>query len=105
MRAYRNEVWDMFGNYFIEHSVKVVPRYDNTMVDSLEIAARKYKTPDAGKRKYKVDIVNMPSIPDNTKYWQVFEDDMQIKIFLELSGEFVNTKIENESVDFENFKM
>ena len=68
MRAYRNEVRDMFGNYFIEHSVKVIPRYDNTVVDSLEIAARKFKSPTTGKRKYKVDIVNRPSIPDNTKY-------------------------------------
>ena len=81
MRDYRNEVWDMFGNYFTEHSVKVVPRYDNTLGDSLEIAAGKFKIPTIGKRKYKVDIMNRPSILDNTKYWQVFEDDMQIKIF------------------------
>ena len=72
------------------------------MEDSLAIVVGKFKTPTAGKRKYKVDIMNMPSIPD--KYWQVFEDDMQIKIFMEFSGEFVNTQIENESVDFENFQ-
>ena len=48
--------------------------------------------------------MNRPSIPDNTKYWQVFEDDMHIKRFLELSGEFVNTQIEKESVDSENFQ-
>ena len=68
MKYYRNEVWDMFGNYFTEHNVKVIPRYDNTVADSLAIAAGKFKTPTAGKRKYKVDIVNRPSIPDNTKY-------------------------------------
>ena len=68
MRAYRNEVWGTFGNYFIEHSVKVFPRYDNTVANSLAIAAGKFKTPTAGKRKYKVDIVNRPSIPDNTKH-------------------------------------
>ena len=68
MRDYMNEVWDMFGNYFTEHSVKVVPIYHNTVADSLAIAAGKFKTPTVGKRKYKVDIVNMPSIPDNTKY-------------------------------------
>ena len=39
MRAYRNEVWDMFENYFTEQNVKVIPRYDNTMADSLAIAA------------------------------------------------------------------
>ena len=41
--------------------------------------------------------MNRPSIPDNSKYWQVFEDDMQIRIFLELSGEFVNTHFDNEN--------
>ena len=56
-----------------------------------------------GKRKYKVDIVNRPSIPDNTRYWQFFEDDMQIKRFLEFSGEFVNTHIDEDDVDSKNF--
>ena len=102
MRAYMNEVWDMFGNYFTEHSVKVIPRYGNTVAYSLEIAARKFKNPTAGKRKYKVDIVSRPSIPDNTKYWQVFEDCMQIKRFLKLSGEFVNTCIDDEIVGSQN---
>ena len=96
MRAYKNEVWDMFGNYFTEHTIRVVPRYQNTMVDSLVVGAGKFKNPTTGQKKYKVDIINIPSIPDNSKYWKVFEDDMQIKRFLELSGEFVNTHIDNE---------
>ena len=50
-----------------------------------------------------MEIVNRPSIPDNTKYWQVFEDDMQINRFLEMSGEFVNTHIDGDSADSENF--
>ena len=57
MRAYRNEVWDMFGNYFIEHTIKVVPRYENTVVDSLAVAIGKFKNPSAGQREYQVDIV------------------------------------------------
>ena len=48
--------------------------------------------------------MNRPSIPDNSKYWQVFEDDTQIKIFLELSGEFVNTQIDSENDNCENFQ-
>ena len=87
MRAYRNEVWDMIGNFFTEHTIKVVPRYENTVVDSLEVSAGKFKTPSVGQKEYQVDIVNRLSILDNSKYWQLFEDDMQIKIFLELSGE------------------
>ena len=104
MRAYRNEVWDMFGNYFTEHKIIVIPRIENMVVDSLDVAAGKFKTPIAGKREHKVDIVNRPSILDNSKYWQVFEDDMQIKIFLELSGEFVNNQIDNKNDNFENFQ-
>ena len=68
MRAYKNEVWDMVGNYFTEHTIRVVPRYQNTMVDSLVVAAGKFKTPINGQRRYKVDIVNKLSIPDNSKY-------------------------------------
>ena len=68
MRAYRNEAWDMFGNYFIDHKIRVIPRYENTVADSLAVAAAKFRTPIAGQRKYKVDIVNRPFIPGNSKY-------------------------------------
>ena len=61
MRAYRNEVWDMFGNYFIEHTIKVVTRYENTVADSLAVAAGRFKNPSAGQREYHVDIINSPS--------------------------------------------
>ena len=86
MRAFWNEVWDMFRNYFTKHKVQVIPRYENTVADSLVTAIEKFETPTMSKRKYKVDIVNRPSIPDNTKYWQVFEDDVKIKRFLEMPG-------------------
>ena len=49
-----------------------------------------------------MEIVNISSIPDNTKHWQVFEDDMPIKIFLEMSGKFVNTHIDEGGSDPEN---
>ena len=64
----------------------------------------KLKNPTASQRKYKVDIVNRPFIRDNSKYWQVFEDDMQIKIFLELSSEFVNTLVDNKNDNLENIQ-
>ena len=69
MGAYINEVWDMFGNYFNEHSVQVIPRYENTVADSLATIAGNFETLTTGKTKYKVDIMRIPSIPNNTKYW------------------------------------
>jgi hypothetical protein len=37
-----------------------------------------------------------PSILDNIKYWQVFEDDRQIKKFMEVIVEFANTHIDSD---------
>ena len=68
------------------------------------MAARKFETPVAGQREYQVEIVNRPSIPDNSKYWQVFKDDMQIRRFQELSGEFVNTPINTENDNDESIQ-
>ena len=48
MRAYRNEVWDMIGNFFTEHTIKVIPKYKNTVADSLVVTTEKFKTPSAG---------------------------------------------------------
>ena len=72
MRAYRNEVWDMFGNYFIEHKIRVVPRIENQVADSLATIVSNFKTPIYSQKKYKIQVVNRPSIPDNSKYWLVF---------------------------------
>ena len=104
MRAYRNEVWDMIVKFFTEHTIQVVSKHENTVADSLAVATRKFKTPIASQKEYQVDIVNRPSITDNSKYWELFEDDMQITIFLELSGEFVNTHIDTENDNGENFQ-
>ena len=47
----------------------MIPRHENLVVDSLAVAAGKFETPVAGQREYRVEIVNRPSIPDNSKYW------------------------------------
>ena len=104
MRDYRNEVWDMFGNYFTEHKIRVIHGIENMPAYYFPVAAGKFKIPTFSQKDYKVADVNTPSIPNNGKYWKVFEDDMKIKIFLEFSSEFVNTRIENKNDNFENFQ-
>jgi hypothetical protein len=44
--------------------------------------------------RYEIEMRYIPSIPDNIKYWQLFEDDQQIKIFMEVIDEFSNTHID-----------
>ena len=68
MRTYRNEVWDMLGNFFTEHTIQVVPRVDNLVADSLVVSTGRFETPMTSQKEYQVDILNRPSIPDNSKY-------------------------------------
>ena len=56
MRAYRNEVLDMLGNFFTDHRIQVIPRHENLVVDSLAVAAGKFETPVAvrGNTRWKL---------------------------------------------------
>ena len=38
-------------------------------------------------------------MPDNVKQWKFFEDDIEIERFLELTGEFSNSMIDQEQDD------
>ena len=68
MRAYKNEVWDMLGNFFSEHRVMVIPRIENMIVDSLATTTGNLKILIYSNKKYKIEVVNRPSIPENSKY-------------------------------------
>jgi hypothetical protein len=46
-----------------------------------------------------------PSIPNNVQHWQVFEDDEQIKQFLEMVDEFFETHIDQENQNYPNWIM
>jgi len=85
LRAYRNEVWDLIENYFEAFNLQFVPREENRLADSLAVAASTFKPPISVKLRYEIEMRHRPSIPDNIKHWQVFEDDEQIKQFLSMT--------------------
>jgi hypothetical protein len=58
------------------------------MADSLAISTINFGVPLPPKHMYDVEVRYRPSIPDNVKHWKVFEDDLEIKIFLETVDEF-----------------
>ena len=72
MRAYNNEVRDMLGNFFNEHREMVIPIIHNKIVDSLANTDGNFKIHVYSNKKYKIEVVNRPSIHDNSKYLQVF---------------------------------
>ena len=83
MKAYRNLVLDILKN-FQAYSFIVKTRDQNSIVDSLVVFASLFIIPIHSTEKYEVEVFHRPAIPDNITHWQVFEDDQQVKNFIEL---------------------
>ena len=66
MGACINELWDLFDNYFIEHTIRVFPRCEKMIIDSLVISTGILRTPMAKQRERKVEIRNRPSLAKNS---------------------------------------
>lgn len=45
------------------------------MADSLAIVAINFNVPFNVKESYDIQVKHRPSIPDNIKHWQVFEEE------------------------------
>jgi hypothetical protein len=86
---------------FLEYNLSTIPREQNQIVDALATSTAVFKVPIFPSRKYEVDVKYRPTVPDNIKYWQVFEDDKQIESFLKMENEFENMNIDEEYDDEE----
>jgi ribonuclease HI len=96
LRSYRNEVWDLIDSFFLAFNISFIPRGENIVVDSLAVSASNFRVPLPPKLKYDVEVKYRPSIPDNVKHWKVFENDLEIKIFLETFDEFSTLHIDQD---------
>jgi ribonuclease HI len=96
LRSYKNEVWDLIDNFFSAFNISFVPREENTLVDSQVVSSSLFRIPLPPNIKYDVEISYMPSVPDNIKHWKVFEDDLEIKKFLESVDEFSALHIDQD---------
>ena len=86
LRAYRNDVVDLLENFKESHLI-FVPRKKNIAAHSLAYIARMCLTPCETK-DCTTQIKLRPAIPDNEKYWQVFDGDKQIEDFMQFINEF-----------------
>jgi hypothetical protein len=96
LRSYRNEVWDLIDSFFLAFNISFIPRGENTVVDSLVVSASNFRVPLPPKLRYDVEVKYRPSIPNNVKHWKVFEDDLEIKRFLETVDEFSALHIDQD---------
>ena len=64
------------------------------MADSLAVAASTFRPPQNPLLRYEIEVRYRPSIPENIKHWQVFEDEEKVKRFMETIREFPNMEID-----------
>ena len=65
----------------------------------MSLATTFFKVPQNTQLEYPIEVRNRTSIPDNIKHWRVFQDDLEINKFLELIGEFSNSRTDEEQDD------
>ena len=98
MRDYRNLALDIL-ECFEEYQIFIIPRSQNVIADTFAVAASTIRIPLHPNTKYTIEVKHKPSIPDNVKYWQVFEDDDHIESFLTPSDGYENMAIDEEQED------
>ena len=81
---------------FQEYKFFIIPRSQNTIADAYAIAASTFKIPIFPNKTYTIEVKHRLAIPNNVKYWKVFQDDEHIEDFLTFSGDYENMIIEEE---------
>jgi len=76
-RAYRNLVLELLEK-FEEFNLPAIPREKNHIADTLATSTTVFRVPIFPEKIYKVEVKYRPTIPNNMKHWQVFENDKQI---------------------------
>ena len=71
MMQYRNATLEIL-RMFSEYALKVVPRLQNLMDDSLATAASNFISTMFSNKNFEIHIKHRPAFPDNLKFWQVF---------------------------------
>ena len=100
MQADHNAVLDIL-KVLSNYTLTCVLRAQNVIADSLATVASNLKIPMNSNNKFEIHMKHRPAVPDNQRYWQVFQDDDEIDEFLQNKGKFKDTSIDLEYDDGE----
>ena len=96
LKRYRNRVWDLIED-FDAFNIKFSYRANNQVANALaQTASSLAPIKLDGLKKFRVELALVPSVPDNVKNFQVFEDDRHILKFLTNSDVFTAQIIDGE---------
>jgi ribonuclease HI len=88
LKNYEREVWELI-NKFESFNIKSIPHSMNSKEDMLANAASNLcLSDDFSHDKFSVELIYMPSIPNNITNWIVFKDNGQIINFLHSEDTF-----------------
>jgi hypothetical protein len=96
LKAYRDEVLRTIHT-FANFKISYVPRAMNELVDSLDMLACALIPPLPHKLNYEIQVKYRLSLPDNVKFWKVFEDDAELTRFLAVIDEFAYLQIDQDN--------
>jgi len=96
LKAYRDEVWRLKYS-FSSFCISYIPRVKSQLADSLAMSTSMFIPPMPPKVAYEIQVKYRPSLPDNVRYWKVFEDDDEVNRFLQVIDEFSEMKIDQEN--------
>jgi len=96
LRSYQNKVWDLVENFFDAFNLTYIPRDQNIHADALAVSTSSFKIHDQTNLLYQIQVNYRPSIPDNLKHWQIFEEDKHLKSFLQLVDQFFVLQIDKD---------
>ena len=96
LKAYRDEVLTVIKS-FVKFKITFIPRAMNELADSLAISACTFIPPIPPKLNYEIKLKYKPSLPDNVKFWKVFEYDAELTRFLGVMDEFADLQIDMEN--------
>ena len=81
-----------------------IPRDMNQLVDSLVVSASMFIPPFPPKLSYEIQVKYSPSLPDNVKFWKVFQNDDELSKFIQVVDEFSDMHIYQENLNMEESK-
>ena len=91
------ETQGLFHVFYISY----IPRAMNHLDDSLDVSASLFVPPLPPKLSYGIQVKYRPSLPDNVKFWKVFENDDELSKFLQVVHEFSDMHIDQENLNME----
>jgi ribonuclease HI len=100
LKAYRDEVWKVRESFSI-FEISCIPRDINQLADSLAISASMFIPPMSPRLSYEIQVKYRPSLPDNIKYWKVFEDDDELNRFLLVVDDFSDMHVDQQNLNVE----